>query len=139
MDGYDIFKGVASTLFSGGLVGGAQSFFGDSSSDFEKTSAYNSAEAEKQRAFNATEAQKYRDWYENMSNSAYQRAAADMRSAGLNPYLVYGGASAASASPGGGQASGNSAYSAMTSTDSSKMSAIASLATSAAMLMRFMA
>lgn len=57
---------------------------------------------EKTSAFNALEAQKNRDWQEKMSNTAYQRAMADMRAAGLNPILAYqqGGAS----TPGGSSA-----------------------------------
>lgn len=52
--------------------------------------------------FASDQAQLQRNWQERMSNSAYQRATADMRAAGINPMLAYmqGGAS----TPSGGQA-----------------------------------
>lgn len=49
-----------------------------------------------QNAYNSAEAEKQRTWEAEMSNTAYQRARADMEKAGINPILLGGGAEAAS-------------------------------------------
>ena len=65
---------------------------------------YNKNQVNQMNRFNAEQAQLNRDWQEKMSNSAYQRAVADMRKAGINPILAatQGGAS----TPSGATASG---------------------------------
>lgn len=66
--------------------------------------------------FNAAEAEKNRTWQTEMSNTAWQRAIADMKAAGINPILAaqQGGAS----TPGGSSASISSGSGAITSAPS---------------------
>lgn len=64
--------------------------------------------------FNHEEALLQREWEEAMSNTAYQRAIADMKSAGINPILsaLNGGAS----TPSGASATGSALSAAMANT-----------------------
>lgn len=70
----------------------AQANYLENQKDRQFTSEQNAL----QRQFSALEAQKQRDYEREMSNSAYQRAIADMEAAGLNPASLSGTSSPAS-------------------------------------------
>lgn len=83
--------------------------FGDEIRELEQAAAerqmqYQTTSAREAMQFSAAEAQKNRDFQERMSNSAYTRAVADMKNAGLNPVLAAGASPAST--PSGSSASG---------------------------------
>lgn len=72
---------------------------------------FSAEQAQISRQWSAQEAQKTRDWQEKMANTAYQRATEDMRSAGLNPYLLYANSGSGAATPAGATGSSSAASS----------------------------
>lgn len=106
--------------------------------DFQQSSAREAM------AFEADQAAINRKWQEQMSNTAYQRAVADLKAAGLNPLLAYiqGSASTPSGSSASGYASVGSTGSSAKATASNEnvvqiaSSLIANTASAIAKMMR---
>lgn len=100
----------------GGLISGGASLLGglfSSNTSRDNTNA-NIAMQNQTNQMSVAENQKNRDFQQQMSNTAYQRASADMTEAGLNPMMMFGSGSAAS-SPSGGTPSLGTAKSENTS------------------------
>lgn len=66
--------------------------------------------AEKVMKFNAEEAEKNRAWQKMMSDTSYQRAVADLKSAGINPLMAVSGLSGASSGSGSSASTSNQTY-----------------------------
>lgn len=75
---------------------------------------------EKEHAFSAREAEKLREWQQGLSDTAIQRAVADAKLAGLNPYAVMHSAQQAS-TPSGGMAQSGTRSSVQSGANSARM------------------
>lgn len=99
----DAYKAGGFAPVEGERIGeGASDFLGRLWNNISGKTASNQVnidEAEKARVFSSSEAAKNRDWETMMSNTAYQRAVADMKAAGLNPAAIGGEAASTPSAP----------------------------------------
>lgn len=87
----------------GGVIGGGLNYLGQ-----REANRKNMQIAKRQMDFQQSSNTQQMNFQERMSNTAYQRAVADMRAAGINPILAAGGSPASS--PSGTSSAGSTAH-----------------------------
>jgi len=109
----DLLSDLGGPLISGvsSLLGGAISQ-GNTASNVQQQEQFQQQQTQQQEAYQTGQVQQQEQFQEQMSNTAYQRATADMEKAGINPMLAYtqGGASTPSGSSASGSAQSGASF-----------------------------
>lgn len=91
------------------LTDAFKGWFDNLQTSADKANEIAQANAVAANQFAHEEAELLRQWQENMSNTAYQRAYSDMKAAGINPIIGFGAGASPASTPGGAAATATGA------------------------------